>query len=404
MGEINMGKELSKTRLIIVIIAAAFSAIVIGVVAFTNSPAQKLRRQLDLGEKYLSELNYEQAVAAFKDALAIDPNSQEVLSGLKEAYTQWSDSLLVSEKYEEALKRLNEALSVLPEDASLSEKRVLVYLDWAEYYASSQDYENAIRIAEEGYETTQDKRLLDKISVYKEQKLLLEKKAERESYYEERKEIIDTFLSMMKDEDYDSLFDNVWDDEIVSRLEPYTEPLFIVNEEVELSPTGTGFGLYKAGNGRFCCYYGDLTEGKRTGNGIMFYTSVEYDGTSRSYRVFNGKWDNNMPNGHGVETRIHDELGKKKYGIKSVYAGDYVDGYENGDRQEDIYLIDGRHILFEFTCKDGVKEKIKVDGRLRIKDGRYYYAVDKNGSKTKGVFSEGDVFSVFMIKNWEKLE
>ena len=52
----------------------------------------------------------------------------------------------------------------------------------------------------------------------------------------------------------------------------------------------------------------------------------------------------------------------------------------------------------------GVKEKIKVDGRLKVKGGRYYYAVDKNGSKMKGVFSEGDVFSVFLIKNWEKLE
>lgn len=399
-----MGKELSKTRRIIVILAVVFSASVIGFIAFTNSPAQKLKRQLDLGEKYLSELNYEQAVAVFKEALAIDPNSQEVLSGLKEAYTQWSDSLLVSEKYEEALKRLNEALSVLPEDASLGEKRVLVYLDWAESYASAQDYDNAIRIAEEGYETTKDKRIFDRLSVYKEQKLLLEKKAERESYYVERKEIIDRFLSMMKDEDYDSLFDNMWNDEIVSRLEPYTEPLLIINGEVELAPTGTGFGLYKAGNGRFCCYYGDLTEGKRTGKGVMFYTSVEYDGTSRSYRVFNGEWANNMPNGYGVETRIHDELGQNRYGIKSVYAGDYVDGYENGDRQEDVYLKDGRHFMFEFKCNEGVKEKITVDGRSKTKDGSYYYAVDKNGSKARGVFSEGEVFSVFMIKDWEKLE
>ncbi len=211
-------------------------------------------------------------------------------------------------------------------------------------------------------------------------------------------------MSMMKDEDYDSLVDNVWNDEIVSRLEPYTEPLLIIDSEVELARTGTGFGLYKAGNGRFCCYYGDLTEGKRTGKGVMFYTSVEYDGTSRSYRVFNGEWANNMPNGYGVETRIHDELGQNRYAIKVVYAGDYVDGYENGDRQEDVYLKDGRHFLFEYKCKKGVKEKITVDGRTKIKDGRYYYAVDKNGSKVNGVFSEGEVFSVFLIKDWEKLE
>ena len=50
----------------LLIIAAVFvvviAAAVIGIVLFLNSPARRLRRQIDLGARYLSELKYEGAM------------------------------------------------------------------------------------------------------------------------------------------------------------------------------------------------------------------------------------------------------------------------------------------------------------------------------------------------------
>ncbi len=38
-----------------------------------DSSAEKLQKQLDLGQKYLEEMNYEEVVVAFEAAIEIDP-------------------------------------------------------------------------------------------------------------------------------------------------------------------------------------------------------------------------------------------------------------------------------------------------------------------------------------------
>ncbi len=75
-----------------------------------SAEAGKLSAQLDLGDKYLSELNYEQAVVAYQAAIEIDPKNVDAYLGLADAY-------IAQGEYEKAEEVLEDALDELSGDA-----------------------------------------------------------------------------------------------------------------------------------------------------------------------------------------------------------------------------------------------------------------------------------------------
>lgn len=85
--------------------------IVLSVLAFlfVRSPQYRLSRQLQLGEKYLSQLNYEAAVLAFTNALNIDPRCEQAYWGRGQAYAGL-------EQHEEAVQDFSFLLSELNSD------------------------------------------------------------------------------------------------------------------------------------------------------------------------------------------------------------------------------------------------------------------------------------------------
>lgn len=95
----NETKEGKKRKSIIIVILALLVAMIaagIGV-AIYNTPSNRLSRQLDLGEKYLEEQNYEQAIVAFDEAIKIDPVNVDAYLGLADAYFrlgEYEDSLV----------------------------------------------------------------------------------------------------------------------------------------------------------------------------------------------------------------------------------------------------------------------------------------------------------------------
>lgn len=91
-------------------------AIIIGMTTFSSSE-RKLQEQLDLGPKYLEEMDYEQALVAFNAALKIEP------------------------------------------------KNVDAYLGIVEVYIRTNEFELALETAKEGYEVTGDERLKEKIDM-----------------------------------------------------------------------------------------------------------------------------------------------------------------------------------------------------------------------------------------------
>lgn len=75
-----------------VAVIAVIAAVIIGIVASKGNDGTKLQKLLDAGEKYLAELDYEQAVAVYNEVIALDPKNVEAYLGLAEAYVGMGDT------------------------------------------------------------------------------------------------------------------------------------------------------------------------------------------------------------------------------------------------------------------------------------------------------------------------
>lgn len=117
-------KESKKTvnrKLIIMIVAIATVvciAVVTVIFAQGGSVEKRLAEQLDLAERYLAELDYEQAIAAYEAAIEIDPKCEEAYLGLADIYIE-------QEEYEKAAEILEEALAQIDsEDINSKQEEV----------------------------------------------------------------------------------------------------------------------------------------------------------------------------------------------------------------------------------------------------------------------------------------
>ncbi len=126
----NLDKQSSRRKIMLIIIAilAVLIAVVAGILMYLNSDAVQLQRQLDLGQKYLEEQNYEQAIVAFDKAIGIDPMRVDAYLGLAEAYECLGEYGLMAQTLKEGYDRTgDERLS----KALLAIDRVIVWEDKA---------------------------------------------------------------------------------------------------------------------------------------------------------------------------------------------------------------------------------------------------------------------------------
>ena len=80
----------------------------------SESPALTATELLDLGEKYLLELNYEQALVQFLKVIEIEPMNPRGYTGVAEAYVGLGE-------IEKAVEVLEQGLEVLPDDETVRE-------------------------------------------------------------------------------------------------------------------------------------------------------------------------------------------------------------------------------------------------------------------------------------------
>ncbi|MBR3307979.1 MAG: tetratricopeptide repeat protein [Lachnospiraceae bacterium] len=126
----DIKKEKGKGIWIAIIAALAVALIVVIVIAvMVNSPAQKYRKQMKLAERYLEELDYDRAVAAYQAAIEIDPKNPEAYEALAELYLDQEDKEAAIEVLKEALdntesRRLKKLLAEAEETDSGSEASI----------------------------------------------------------------------------------------------------------------------------------------------------------------------------------------------------------------------------------------------------------------------------------------
>lgn len=115
-GDIHKSKEAkNQIALIIMISIVALIAITFAVFFFSGSKGRELKKCLNLGQQYLTEMNYDQAIASFKKALELDPLSADAYLGMAEVYREIGDL----EKAEKTLETGIEVLGSAGYDTSL---------------------------------------------------------------------------------------------------------------------------------------------------------------------------------------------------------------------------------------------------------------------------------------------
>ncbi len=83
-----MKNKKSRVNMVLAVIAVVLAAVLAMLTAWNHLPAQRVRNQVALGQKYLSELQYDKAILAFSRAAEIDEKNVEARMGLGDAYMQ----------------------------------------------------------------------------------------------------------------------------------------------------------------------------------------------------------------------------------------------------------------------------------------------------------------------------
>ncbi|MBQ9460723.1 MAG: leucine-rich repeat protein [Clostridia bacterium] len=80
----SAGKKIAIIAVLIAVIIGAVLTIILVIAGSKNS--QAVREQMSLGEKYMSDEDYDEAIIAFEKAIEIDPNNIDAYKKLAEAY------------------------------------------------------------------------------------------------------------------------------------------------------------------------------------------------------------------------------------------------------------------------------------------------------------------------------
>lgn len=90
------------------VLAVLLLIIVLGgaVAAHGSYSRQQIQKHIATAEKYLLELDYEQAIVEYTLALSMDPKNQETQTALEKVYLDYAQSYIDKEKYDKALEIL----------------------------------------------------------------------------------------------------------------------------------------------------------------------------------------------------------------------------------------------------------------------------------------------------------
>ena len=86
----ELKKQNDKKILLIVAVIVCVCAVLLAIF-FAGGDSRKLKEQLNLGNKYMQEMDYEQALAAYLAAIEIDPKNVEAYLGAASAYEGLGD-------------------------------------------------------------------------------------------------------------------------------------------------------------------------------------------------------------------------------------------------------------------------------------------------------------------------
>jgi tetratricopeptide (TPR) repeat protein len=351
------------------------AAVLIAVVLFVSSSVEKRRiaDQLALGDRYLSELDYDQAIAAYLAVIEIDPNNKEAYEGLANAYMAQADALVSNNETDEAIALLESAYNKMEnmrteENASYFDPLI------AQIPEKSEDYKKSLVEYDEQNNELPDVDVKEE-TIAEEESTVSEDIAEEEpepipayEYTEESEALLKNVYDLMAAGDYKAVAFMTASDDERKRVEECFDNIFAASKKTSTvaatltegdhilwSPdvftadyTGTAAGLYKFGydydsrhNSYYYFYYGGYENGVRSGEGIIVWCGEEARGPF--YNIFRGTFVSDAPNGYGELTNYWgwDAEILNDHPDVSVTKGNYTNGLENGEMiKEYVYYED----------------------------------------------------------------
>jgi len=311
------------------------------------------QEKYDLGCRYLSEGNYEEAIIAFTAAIEIDSKRFEAFEKRGNTYIALSEISDSPEAYKE-----------------LCEKAL-------------NDYLQAFSL---GNSTIQEK--IDLLQA------TIEGLEDNAAY----QTLLKDLYTILSSNDIDGA-------KMLMRNEKYIEMSYATGEDCFIYQEKQDFCLAVYNDN--CYYFGQWKESQRNGHGLWI-KAVFDDSSSIDIEQYEGAWVNDLPNGKGVVTtirdleRLHLSEGQTTSIITEV-MGSFKNGLYDGEIYEIWHMNDGDiHEWTPITAVDGiyqamdcVPENIKSSPYYEeyIASGRKLVAVDKDS--VADLWDSGSVNAIF---------
>lgn len=177
----------------VIVLCVLVLAAVLGI-GMTNAAKQnEIHGHLESAQKYLDELNYEQAIVEYMAILEIDPKNPEAVKLLDQAkkgkenqdkvqgYLTDAEQYLQQGHYGYAVEKCRAALEVEPDYPGVKEALENAYLDYAESYVKKGNYRGAEDVLDKGYQVIPTDKLLIRQEELKEEEEQAKKEAEEEA-------------------------------------------------------------------------------------------------------------------------------------------------------------------------------------------------------------------------------
>jgi hypothetical protein len=323
--------------MIIIVICVCIVALVAGILGYKSLRQNHINQLLELGDQYLSDAQYEEAIASYKQVLAIEPKEETACENIVVAAVDWTDDLIKEKDFDKAKEVLEDVQNVV-EDARL-EKKI-----------------TEVEMAQDAYEEQ------------------LEAEALITDTLNELAEICAT-------EDADAVFTYMESD---AYAEICASEYFEFDTKYETE--NGSLGLYEGGE---YLYYGDYDGEQRSGQGAWYGYSPD------EYAV--GTWADDKPNGEQklVRSMTYDDeptiQTMEGFVVDGLWDGAVVESY---DSREWIFTFTYENGVVDVIEMDDYDEEFPcVVAKIDSGNMRHTYQMTKEQvEKTYGIFGFADIF------------
>ena len=272
--------------------------LIVSLSACGKSVEQRITEQLELGQKYLTEVQYEEALIAFQKVIELEPKTYEAYMGIAQVYEG-------QEQYEamqEILEVGIEAIGVEELNEEETQQLVESYMRLTEYFMAEGEYEAELNCYEQI------------LVLQPENEGIREKEENLRLIFENKDRIKSLVFSLIEEKTDDYKVIEYLCNEITERSADLIEDPTIFKLEQEnyivIYPWDT-----------VIIYYGEMERGLRQGHGYRIFINAG------QCEIYEGTWEGGVANGEFVYEFYHsDTTYRCKEGkvVAGLYEGNWV--------------------------------------------------------------------------------